>query len=54
MSPSQGNLSTLLTELLLVSPLITKLSPSASITLVSVRRTRSAGTATPPLWMPAL
>ncbi|MCY1378274.1 hypothetical protein D9M69_658920 [compost metagenome] len=39
---------------LLIRPLMTKLSPSARETLVSVRRTLSAGTWVPAMLMPEL
>ncbi|MNY76835.1 hypothetical protein D3C86_2165450 [compost metagenome] len=50
MSPKPGNLSTADLVLLLIKPLITKLSPSASEMLVSVRRTVRAGTVTPAMF----
>ncbi|MNJ34040.1 hypothetical protein D3C77_287380 [compost metagenome] len=47
MLPSPGNLSTAERVVLLIKPLMTKLSPSASEMLVSVRRTVSPGTRVP-------
>lgn len=53
MSPSQGNLSTLLTELLLVSPLITKLAVGQHHAGVGAPDAQCRHRH-PPLWMPAL
>ncbi|MCY1182772.1 hypothetical protein D9M73_233480 [compost metagenome] len=47
--PSPGNLSTAVRVLLVIRPLMTKLSPSAREILVSVRRTVRPGT-----WVPAM
>ncbi|MNF87713.1 hypothetical protein D3C84_701870 [compost metagenome] len=48
--PRPGNLSTAERVVLLIRPLMTKLSPSAKEILVSVRRTVSPGTRVPAIF----
>ncbi len=50
MSPRPGNLFTCELLVVLIKPLMTKLSPSPSDTLVSVRRMVSAGTVVPAMF----